>query len=78
MPIIGTEPYEQSEAERRYHVERAFAAVERAGGVVSPYVRHLYEHYVAGELTLGQVCHRIDQRAAEVVAQARATFGWVG
>ncbi|WP_210521709.1 antitoxin VbhA family protein [Hymenobacter terricola] len=37
---------------RRYRVEQVFARVERAGGTVSPFARHLYERYVAGELTL--------------------------
>lgn len=55
LSIMETDPYGQSEAERRYHVERAFAAVAQRGGVVSPYARHLYGRYVAGELRFGEV-----------------------
>lgn len=68
---------DDGEAERRHLVERVFAAVERTGGVASPVARQLYGRHVAGELTLGQVCHRIDQHAAAVAAQARAAIGWV-
>jgi len=75
MFALTSNPFGQAAAERRYHVERAIAAVERAGWVVGPYARQLYARYVAGEVTLGQVCQRIDQRADELVTQARAAVG---
>jgi hypothetical protein len=68
--------YQLSEAERWYRVELSVAAMERAGGVVSPVARHLYGRYVVGVLTLGQVCHCIDQHAAKVAACVRAAIGW--
>lgn len=75
---METDPYGHSEAERRHHVERAFAAVAERGGAVSPWTRQLYGRYVAGELTFQQVRAQVDARAAEVLAQAMVAFGWVG
>lgn len=75
---METDPYGQSEAERRHHVERAFAAVAERGGVVSPWTRQLYGRYVAGELSLRQVRELADARAAAVLARTRAACGWVG